>query len=205
MDDLQNGKTNIQYLLGELTPEEQRQIDEQLFISDDYFERLLVTEDELIDDYLRDRLSESEREQFERNFLTSADLRKKVDLMKLLLSYIDGGALPTSQASVSQTITGSSYAWPIKFQHPLEFRQDLRQGLSVYRSCLWITSVFRLALLTFFCLLLYLFALTSSVASPVVFSLFIFLTAIYVPLEALSARRSLMVAKFAIADTHSEE
>ncbi len=89
MEDLQNGKTKIQYLLGELSAEEQRHIDEQLFVNDDYFERLMATEDELIEDYLRGRLSATERQQFERNFLNSADLRKKVDRTKLLLTYID--------------------------------------------------------------------------------------------------------------------
>src|SRR5258705_594209 len=97
MEQLQNGKRIVQYLLGELSAEERRQLDEQLFVNDDYFERLMVTENELIDDYLRGGLSEVERELFERNFLNSAHLRRRINLAKSLLTYIDDKARIGSQ------------------------------------------------------------------------------------------------------------
>jgi anti-sigma-K factor RskA len=184
MEDFQNGKTKIQYLLGELSAEEQLSIDEQLFVNDDYFERLMATEDDLIEDYLRGRLSATERQQFERNFLNSAELRKKVDRTKLLLRYIDDPDRRPRRPAISKLFT---------------------QGLSAYQTSLRITALFRVALLVTFCLLFYFLSSTSSVASPVVFRLFIFLSAVYAVLEVISARRSVKVAQLAIAETQSEE
>jgi len=191
MEDFQNGKTKIQYLLGELSAEEQLRIDEQLFVNDDYFERLMATEDELIEDYLRGRLPAKERQQFERNFLNSAALRKKVDRTKLLLTYIDDAVKRSRSTSISELETGSS--------------NFFTRGLSAYQTSLRITALFRVALLVTFCLLFYFLSSTSSVASPVVFGLFIFLSAVYALLEVISVRRSVKVAQLAIAETQSEE
>jgi len=191
LEDLQNGKTKIQYLLGELSAEEQRHIDEQLFVNDDYLERLMAAEDELIEDYLRGRLSATERQQFERNFLNSADLRRKVDRTKLLLTYIDDPVRRSRSTSISELQTDSS--------------NFFKQGLSAYQTSLRITALFRVALLMTFCLLFYLLSSTSSVASSTVFGLFIFLIAVYALLEVISVRHSVKVAQLAIDETQSEE
>jgi len=189
MEDFQNGKTKIQYLLGELSLEEQLRIDEQLFVNDDYFERLMATEDDLIEDYLRGSLSATERQQFERNFLNSAELRKKVDRTKLLLRYIDNAVV--RPRGPSKLEVGSS--------------NFLTQGLSAYQTSLRITALFRVALLVTLCFLFYFLSSTSSAASPVVFGLFIFLSSVYALLEVISVRHSAKVAQLAIAESQSEE
>jgi len=70
------------YLLGDLAPDEQEQIEKRLLESDPYFELLLVVEHELMEDYVGGRLRE--REQFERRFLSSAEQRGDVEFARAL-------------------------------------------------------------------------------------------------------------------------
>jgi hypothetical protein len=81
-------KQICQYLLGKLAGNEQRQIEEQLMTRDDLFQQLQVLEDELIDDYLHNTLSKSERENFEKTFLSSPERRQKLQFARALRSYV---------------------------------------------------------------------------------------------------------------------
>src|ERR1051325_1426072 len=51
------------YLLGSLTEQEQSAIEERFFADNEFFERMLEVEEDLIDEYLRDELPDSEHEQ----------------------------------------------------------------------------------------------------------------------------------------------
>jgi CHAT domain-containing protein len=77
------------YLLDETAPEEQRQIEERLLLDADYVELLLFIEEELIDDYVRDALSERERERFQTHFLTTPIRQRKLTKAKALRKYIN--------------------------------------------------------------------------------------------------------------------
>src|ERR1044072_3720358 len=77
------------YLLGQLNPEEQRRIEEQLLLDSDYVELLLSLEEELMDSYVSDELSEREREQFEKHFLSTPERRRKLRMAKALRRYIN--------------------------------------------------------------------------------------------------------------------
>jgi CHAT domain-containing protein len=75
------------YLLGQMAAGEELQIEEKLVTDDDYFERLEVAEDELIDDYARGDLNRRERKQFEKHFLVTPERRSKLRLAKALIEH----------------------------------------------------------------------------------------------------------------------
>ncbi len=78
----------IRYLLGESSEEELAQMEAQFFADDECFGRLLAAEDDLIDDYVRDDLPPSQREQFERHFLTSTQRRERVEFARALMKTV---------------------------------------------------------------------------------------------------------------------
>lgn len=78
------------YLLGNIQVEdERRKIEERLMLDDDYFEELLMQEDELIQDYVDDQLSTDERQKFEKHFLISEERRDKIRFARALRRYIN--------------------------------------------------------------------------------------------------------------------
>ncbi|HEY7388339.1 MAG TPA: hypothetical protein VH640_07505 [Bryobacteraceae bacterium] len=74
----------IKYLLGELTEEEQVEVEDRAFADADYLGALEAAESELIDAYVRGQLSPAERQEFERRFLTSPGRRSKVEFARAL-------------------------------------------------------------------------------------------------------------------------
>src|ERR1700753_3475278 len=61
-----------QYLLGELTREEQlAAVEERLLVDDDFFAEFELVKEDLIDQYVRRELTDEERGRFEQNFLTT--------------------------------------------------------------------------------------------------------------------------------------
>ncbi|MGA9993889.1 MAG: hypothetical protein WBP93_00680 [Pyrinomonadaceae bacterium] len=77
------------YLLGILSDEEQEQVEERLLCDDGFAERLSAAQNNLIDDYVFDALSESERESFAQNFILNDERRKKMLLAQSLEIYVD--------------------------------------------------------------------------------------------------------------------
>lgn len=77
-----------QYLLGKLTGDSQQKVEERLLTEDDLFEELEIAEDELIDEYLAEKLSEDERERFEQNFLATPERQQKVRFSRSLNRYV---------------------------------------------------------------------------------------------------------------------
>lgn len=73
------------YLLGDVADEVQRQsIEERLLTDDEYYEELLVEEDELIDCYLSGALTDSEQRQFEMHFLVTPERHQKLRFARAL-------------------------------------------------------------------------------------------------------------------------
>ncbi len=66
-----------QYLLRQLSDDENRTIEQRLLAEDDLFEELEIAEDELIDEYLAGKLSEKELKIFEQNFLVAPPGKRK--------------------------------------------------------------------------------------------------------------------------------
>jgi hypothetical protein len=85
---IENEISMKQYLLGQLTEEEQQRLEERLMTSNEYFEQLLIAEDELIDESLGGRLSVGEQERFNHYFLCTADRHQKLKFSKSLQRYV---------------------------------------------------------------------------------------------------------------------
>ena len=75
------------YLLGELSEEEQVRQEEQFLTEDQYFELLLLVEEDLIDDYVHGKLSQQDIEKVEQRFLSSSERRERVKLARDLRRY----------------------------------------------------------------------------------------------------------------------
>lgn len=73
-----------QYLLRQLSDNEQRTIEQRLLSDDELFEELDIVEDELIDEYLAGDFSEDERKAFERSFLVAPERRQKLRFAEAL-------------------------------------------------------------------------------------------------------------------------
>lgn len=98
----------VRYLLGELTEEEQSEVENKFLIDNDYFERLCSVEDALIDDYTQGVLSNVEREKVESLLLSSRYEKQEVDFVRDLIDGISSGPSgDLNTPSPSQTIHSS--------------------------------------------------------------------------------------------------
>lgn len=82
-----------QYLLGELSEEGREQIEQKLISHDDYFEELLIAEEELTDDFVGEHLDGPALTKFRRNFLPVPELRQDVRFAKALRRHAAEHAL----------------------------------------------------------------------------------------------------------------
>jgi hypothetical protein len=82
--DLNNEKLISRYLLGELSEEQQVEIEDRAFADKEYLVSITAVENDLIDEYVRHELSEADRRKFESRFLASAERRKRVEFAKAL-------------------------------------------------------------------------------------------------------------------------
>ncbi|MCI0491078.1 MAG: hypothetical protein L0229_31195 [Blastocatellia bacterium] len=80
------------YLMGELSPQARIEIEDLYLADQDFYERLLIVEDDLIDDYVRGTLSARDRNLFEENFLCSGERRERVEIARTLIAYSDANA-----------------------------------------------------------------------------------------------------------------
>ena len=99
----------IDYLLGDSTETEQTRMEESLFSGDDLFDRLTFIENRLIDLYVLNQLSDSEREAFEKKYLISDRRRSAVAGSK---QYID---LVTSYSKRKPLPSGDKRGWLSSF------------------------------------------------------------------------------------------
>ncbi|HEX4950134.1 MAG TPA: hypothetical protein VFZ34_25940 [Blastocatellia bacterium] len=74
----------VRYLLGDLPEDEQVQVEDRAFADRAFLRSIEDAENDLIDDYVRGALTETERRQFERRFLASAERQKKVEFARTL-------------------------------------------------------------------------------------------------------------------------
>lgn len=73
------------YILGELSEQEQEQVEKEYFEDADYFAQLISAEDSLIGRYLRGELTESEQAQFGKAFLADPRRRRRVETYRALI------------------------------------------------------------------------------------------------------------------------
>jgi hypothetical protein len=72
------------YLLGSLTEQEQSALEERFFADNEFFERMLEVEEDLIDEYLQDELPDSEHEQMEKLLRSSRRQWHELEFNRLL-------------------------------------------------------------------------------------------------------------------------
>ena len=94
------------YLLGQFSPEEQDLFEQRLLVSDDYYQQLLIVEEEIVDDYLNGHLSKDERERFERYFLSTPERQQKLSFARAFRRYVSVASQATSPA-LSATVAPS--------------------------------------------------------------------------------------------------
>lgn len=81
------------YLLGDLSEDEQVQVEEEFFANDDFFNELLIEEEELTERYLRHDMSLGEEEEFEAQLQKCPVQRRKVEFTKALREYASNATL----------------------------------------------------------------------------------------------------------------
>lgn len=101
-DQLTNDPSLFRYLLGQLSEAERAQVEERFLNDSEYYEQLLVVEDEIRCAYAKGALSAEERERFEKQFLIFPDERQKVALAKEMI-----GALSSMQVEEAIAAPGS--------------------------------------------------------------------------------------------------
>ena len=86
--DLNNESVIARYLLGELSEEQQIEIEDRAFADKKYLASITAVENDLIDEYVRNELSGAERQRFEKKFLASAERRKRVEFARALTGVL---------------------------------------------------------------------------------------------------------------------
>lgn len=103
-----------QYLLGQKPETDLSQVEERLMTDAAAYEELLIVEDELIDQYVRGQLSDTDRTSFETYFMRSPERREKLRFAKALNKYV-ALAADEQQAPASESTAASHLAGPRRF------------------------------------------------------------------------------------------
>lgn len=113
IEDLHNQAELRGFLLGEVSEEQRSAIEERFLADKDFSEELGAVEDEMIEAYLRNELSVTDRRKFEAVFLTQPRRRERVLMMKGVL------AAATAEAAFKTEPAPSLWATlvaPFRFQ-----------------------------------------------------------------------------------------
>lgn len=106
-----NREVAMNYLLNRLSEEERISLETAFFSDNAQFEQLEIAEDELIDHYVRNELSDSDREQFDAAVLTSPRLRERVNIARALAVKTAAYNSIQTKPSVSQANTPQPQSW----------------------------------------------------------------------------------------------
>lgn len=87
---MSSDNTIKRYLLGMLDAEERQRVEEHLISDRDFFEQVMIVEDELLDDYVDGSLPEVERERFLHHFLSAPQQHQSLRLASILRQYVSG-------------------------------------------------------------------------------------------------------------------
>lgn len=106
---LNNEKLIAQYLLGELPEEQQVEIEDRAFADKEYLASITAVENDLIDEYVRDEMSETQRRRFESRFLASAERRKRVAFAKAFAGVTS--AAPVVATAPRPVVAQKAVSW----------------------------------------------------------------------------------------------
>jgi len=97
------------YLLGDLDETLREEVEERVLCDNGFAERLSVAQDNLIDDYVFDGLSESERKSFQKNFVLNDERRNKILITQALEVYVADA--PKRQRAIGNYLRLPSQLW----------------------------------------------------------------------------------------------
>lgn len=104
MTAIQDADRARRYLLGLLSEQEQAAIEEEYLVEQDAADHVAAVEDELIEDYLAERLTGIERDRFEQGYLSAPHHRIRVETVRRLLARAGGEtSVPSSHSPVAST------------------------------------------------------------------------------------------------------
>lgn len=118
------------YLLGNLEADRRTELEEEILCDPDVYEELLLSEEDLIDQYVADGLSGTERQQFETHFLITAERQKNLRFGKLLKRYVTSHPDLISQQKIAAALSQARDEAPAKptlpfYQAPFRKRAAL--------------------------------------------------------------------------------
>jgi hypothetical protein len=120
-----NGEKLRQYLLGILTDDIRTEVETRLLNDDQLFEELLISENELVDEYFAGRLTEGEKRQFETHFLVGPERQAKFRFGRVFNKYLESHdsthevTAPQMLVSASRSRATQRHGWYWPFQRPL--------------------------------------------------------------------------------------
>lgn len=104
------------YLLGTLSEEERDRLEQQYFSDTAEFEEIEITEDDLVDQYVRGELSSADRSLFQKVLSGSPQLSERVEFAQILRDKTSAvAALPVREPeTISKTGGWRRFFWPEK-------------------------------------------------------------------------------------------
>ena len=117
------------YLLGTLVQDSRAAIEESILRDAQVYEELLIIEEELIDQYLTNNLSPSERDQFETHFLITAERQKNLRFGRLLKRYLTSQAVAVPAKNFSAAVSQRENSAPAKTFLPFAGSTAARRAL----------------------------------------------------------------------------
>lgn len=104
-------RDRVRLLLGELEEAERALLEQNLLASEEEFERMESSEEDLIDDYLAGALPAEDRERFEKAYLSSPERRERIEFARALQQRLAERALP----QLKRFPTSSEFSWKRSF------------------------------------------------------------------------------------------
>ena len=99
------------YLLGAVSQTERENIEAEYLTDEDVFEQMLIAEDDLVDAYAHGELSDEERRQFEKNFLTSTRGRDRIHFSQALVGAVADARPVTERVKTSPSPSFFAALW----------------------------------------------------------------------------------------------
>lgn len=97
---LDNSELAKRFLLGNVSESERGEIEDRFLANDDFYQELLIAEDDLIDAYARGELPAAERVLFERCCLSTQSGRERVEFAQTLFNSVSNKAAAVVSARV---------------------------------------------------------------------------------------------------------
>ena len=133
------------YLLGELSEQEQEQLEEAYFTDDVLFERFLAVKDDLIDAYARGDLDGEKRERFEHHFLASQPRQQRVEEARGFIRAVTAHSSKASTVSTAAVAPVSDIRWRRFISETSMLRPWVWQGALAVLLLVALASVWLLA------------------------------------------------------------